>query len=76
MRGAYSAVGEAEALAGALWDLAQRDGFYVNRSDFDAALRFAPCADGVRIEVYAELGENLLVWARQKGVLQLKRPEG
>lgn len=76
MRGAYFAAGEAGTLAGVLWDLAQRDGFYGKREDFDAALRFEPRADGVRIEVYAELGENLLVWARQKGVLQLKRPEG
>lgn len=76
MRGVYYAAGERESLAASLWELVQRDGFYVNREDFDAALHFAPCANGVCIEVYAELGENLLVWARQKGLLQLKRPEG
>lgn len=73
MRGAYLAEGEAEALAASLWSLAERDGFYANREAFDAELKFLAQPDGVRIEVYGELGENLLVWARQKGALKLKK---
>lgn len=72
MRGAYLAAGEAEALAASLWSLAERDGFYESREAFDAQLKFIDQPDAVRIEVYGELGENLLVWARQKGVLKLK----
>lgn len=73
MRGAYLAAGEAETLAASLWSLAERDGFYVNRETFDAELKFIEQPDAVRIEVYGELGENLLVWARQKGILTLKK---
>lgn len=73
MRGAYLAAGESETLAASLWSLAERDGFYVNRESFDAELKFIGQPDAVRIEVYGELGENLLVWARQKGILTLKK---
>lgn len=73
MRGAYLAAGEAETLAASLWSLAARDGFYGNREAFDAELKFIDQPDAVRIEVYGELGENLLVWARQKGILTLKK---
>lgn len=74
MRGAYRAeTASPEELSAQLWALAEQDGFYVNRESFDAELKFAAQPDGVRIEVYGELGENLLVWARQKGLLKLKK---
>ncbi len=74
MRGAYIAAApsgaEVEAL---LWALAERDGFYASHDGFASELRFRPQEDGaVRIEVYGEIGENLLVWAKRQGLLRVK----
>ena len=77
MRGVYTAaVPAGEDVPSLLWSLAERDGFYVNREGFDSELRFQPWEDGsVRIEVYGELGENLLVWAKRQGLLRVRRAE-
>ncbi len=74
MRGAYiAAAPPGEDVETLLWALAERDGFYVNHDGFASELRFRPQEDGtVRIEVYGELGENLLVWAKRQGLLRVK----
>lgn len=75
MRGRF----EARSLTGK--DIAQElcaqsltDGFHADAAAFDADLGFLPRSDGsTEITVQTELGENLLVWAKQLGLIQVKK---
>ena len=50
------------------------DGFHTDAAAFDADLSFAPRSDGMtEITVQTELGENLLVWAKQLGMIEVKK---
>lgn len=75
MRGRF----EAKSLTGndiaqALRAQSMKDGFHTDAAAFDADLGFAPRSDGTtEITVQTELGENLLVWAKQLGLIDVKK---
>ena len=75
MRGQFSARALTDApLDEALRTRALRDGFHPDAAAFDADLSFAPSPDGESvITVQTELGENLLVWAKQLGMIRVKK---
>ncbi len=61
-------------IAEALRAQSLRDGFHADAAVFDADLSFAPRSDGMtEITVQTELGENLLVWAKQLGLIEVKK---
>lgn len=75
MRGRFEAACRAEGtLSDTLRALALKDGFHPDEAAFAADLAFAP-PDGAagEITVQTELGENLLVWARQLGLIEVKK---
>jgi len=75
VRGRFSAKLLADGrMDGALRALSLKDGFHADAEAFDADLGFSPGEDGAtEITVQTELGENLLVWAKQLGLLAVKK---
>ena len=74
MRGKYTLCSRTErSAAEEVQALGLEDGFFADREALEKALVFAADADGETVEVYAEMGENLLLWARQEGRITIRK---
>lgn len=74
MRGKYALRSRTNrSAAEELRDLGLKDGFFASRETLAEALVFGSEAEEETVEVYAEMGENLLLWARQQGRIDIRK---